>query len=92
MVLAGCLSRMLRVDFIFTAHCLFSGSEMFGFHRQIAGEIDQENLFHKCLEATRTLFRRYKHLDAAIALGVSELWPVNTGSPTKHIFASGPEI
>lgn len=61
--------------------------EMFGFHGRMAGEMDQEKLFHERLEATRALFRQYKRLDAAIALGVSELWPANTGSPIKHIFA-----
>lgn len=36
---------------------------------------------------TRALLRRYKRVDAAIALNVSELWPANAGSPIKHIFA-----
>lgn len=63
--------------------------EMFGLHGQIADEKDQENQFQKCLEATRALLLKYESLDAAIALSVSELWPANTGSPIKHIFAWG---
>lgn len=43
--------------------------------------------FNKRLEDTRALFRQYDRLDAAIALGVSEVWPANAGSPVKHIFA-----
>lgn len=49
--------------------------------------VEQGVLFCKHLEAMRTLFRQYNRLDAAIALCVSELWPANTGSPIKHIFA-----
>jgi len=63
--------------------------EMLGLNEQIAYEVDQENPFHKRLEATRSLLRQYERLDAAIALSVSELWPANTGSPIKHIFAWG---
>lgn len=61
--------------------------EMFGLQGRMAGEMDQEKMFRERLEATRTLFRQYKRLDAAIALSISELWPANTGSPIKHIFA-----
>lgn len=63
--------------------------EMLGLNEQIAYEVEQENPFHKHLEATRSLFRQYGRVDAAIALSVSELWPANTGSPIKHIFAWG---
>jgi hypothetical protein len=63
--------------------------EMLGFHERVAYEEDQENPFHKRLEATRALLRQYGPLDAAIALSVSELWPANAGSPIKHIFAWG---
>ena len=61
--------------------------EILGSNKRIAYEADQENPFHKRLEATRALLRQYERLDAAIALSVSELWPANTGSPVKHIFA-----
>lgn len=63
--------------------------ELFGLHGQVADEREQENLFQRCLEATRTLLLKYSNLEAAIALSVSELWPANTGSPIKHIFAWG---
>ena len=49
----------------------------------------KQNPFDKCLKATRLLLGQYKRLDAAIALSVSELWPANSGSPIKHIFAWG---
>lgn len=42
---------------------------------------------HKYVEPVRALLRQYVRLDAAIALSISELWPANTGSPIKHIFA-----
>ncbi|MBE5214763.1 hypothetical protein IG611_05360 [Pectobacterium sp. A535-S3-A17] len=57
------------------------------FRRLMTGGVDQETQFCKSLEATRALLHQYKRLDAAIALSVSELWPANTGSPIKHIFA-----
>lgn len=63
--------------------------EMLEFHERVAYEEDQENPFSKRVETTRALLRQYGRLDAAIALSVSELWPANTGSPIKHIFAWG---
>lgn len=54
-----------------------------------ADRSDQKALFQECLEATSALLHQYKRLDAAIALCISELWPANTGSPFKHIFAWG---
>lgn len=63
--------------------------EMHRFHGRAAYEEDQGNPFHKRLDATRALLRKYRRLDAAIALSVSELWPANTGSPIKHIYAWG---
>ena len=44
-------------------------------------------LFSEQLEAARTLFHQYSRIDVALALSVSELWPANTASPVKHIFA-----
>lgn len=61
--------------------------EMLESHRQRSDAADKGNPFQENLEATRTVLRKYKPLDAAIALGVSELWPANAGSPIKHIFA-----
>jgi len=54
-----------------------------------AYEAELAKAFHERLEATRGLIGKYKRLDAAIALSVSELWPANAGSPIKHIFAWG---
>ncbi|WP_417546019.1 hypothetical protein [Marinobacter sp.] len=62
-------------------------NEMLKSHRQEADTRDQVNPFQEHLEATRRVLRKYEGLDAAIALGVSELWPANAGSPIKHIFA-----
>lgn len=62
-------------------------NEILKSHRQEADTRDQVNPFQEHLEATRRVLRNYERLDAAIALGVSELWPANAGSPIKHIFA-----
>lgn len=62
-------------------------SEIVGVHERTAHAGDQDKQFSKCLEATKALLRKYERLEAAIALGVSELWPANAGSPVKHIFA-----
>lgn len=48
---------------------------------------EQSVHFEHCLVATKTVLGRYNHLDTAIALFTSELWPANVGSPIKHIFA-----
>lgn len=60
---------------------------MFGIHEGASYKMDQESVFQKYVEAVRALLRQHNRLDAAIALSVSELWPANTGSPVKHIFA-----
>lgn len=62
-------------------------SEAHRLQNKNTGQMAMEKMLHERLEATRSLFRQYKRLDIAIALGVSELWPANTGSPVKHIFA-----
>lgn len=61
--------------------------EMLGFPDQSAYKAEQEKAFQKSLKATQAVLSRYRRLDAAIALSVSELWPANVGSPIKHIFA-----
>lgn len=61
--------------------------EMSKFQGLMAGDVDQGTHFDEGLEAIRGLFRQYKSLDVAVALSTSELWPANTGSPIKHIFA-----
>ena len=60
---------------------------MFAFHEQAHSEADKADPFHKSLEDTRDLLCQYNRVDLAIALCTSELWPPNTGSPVKHIFA-----
>lgn len=61
--------------------------ELHAFHAKATRKNEFEKEFKARVEATRTLLRRYKPLDAALALNVSELWPANVGSPVKHIFA-----
>jgi len=63
--------------------------EMLEYHEQFTNDAGRGDLFNERLDATRALLRQYGRTDAAIALSVSELWPANTGSPTKHIFAWG---
>lgn len=50
-------------------------------------KVGQKTYFSKHLDATLALFRQYKSFDLAVALLTSELWPANTGSSIKHIFA-----
>lgn len=48
---------------------------------------DMENRYSKSLRKTKEFLHKYNSLDAALAISVSDLWPANTGSPIKHIFA-----
>jgi len=48
---------------------------------------ETEVLFQRALTAVRKVMRKYVRLDAAVAIGVSDLWPQNVASPVKHIFA-----
>lgn len=48
---------------------------------------DHEKRFQAQIDKIRALFRQYRRPDVALSLCVSELWPANTGSPIKHIFA-----
>jgi len=60
---------------------------MLNFHERTSSEAGKTGSFQKRLEATRDLLCQYDRVDLAIALCTSELWPANTGSPIKHIFA-----
>lgn len=60
---------------------------VFGVHERTSYRAGQENVFQNYVEAVRAWLQQYDRIDAAIALSVSELWPPNTGSPVKHIFA-----
>lgn len=46
-----------------------------------------EAQFQRDVNAVREVLRKYARLDAAVAIGVSDLWPANVASPVKHIFA-----
>lgn len=61
--------------------------EMLKFRELFTDDANQETPFQDHLEIIRALLSKYKRIDAAIALSVSELWPANTASPVKHIFA-----
>lgn len=63
--------------------------ELHSLQRQSSRKDEFEKVFQERLKATRDVLRRYRHIDAAIALNVSDLWPANAGSPIKHIFAWG---
>lgn len=49
--------------------------------------LKQEKQFRKCVRALRTLFSKYRRVDVAIALNISDLWLHNAASPIKHVFA-----
>lgn len=63
--------------------------ELRAFEQRAAHKADINKTFKEQLEATRNVFRRYRPIDAAIALNVSDLWPANVGSMVKHIYAWG---
>jgi len=46
-----------------------------------------ESKFQRRIEQTGSVLRRYKRIDAALALSISDLWPANVASPIKHMFA-----
>ena len=43
--------------------------------------------FQRDVSAVEGVLHKYARFDAAIALGVSDLWPPNVASPVKHLFA-----
>ncbi len=43
--------------------------------------------FQRDVSAVKGVLRKYALFDAAVALGVSDLWPPNVASPVKHLFA-----
>ena len=57
------------------------------FSRRRAPDSQIESKFQRCIEQTTSVLRRYKCIDAALALSISDLWPANVGSPIKHMFA-----
>jgi hypothetical protein len=59
------------------------------FQAQGARKAEAERMFQERLEAIRRVFFRYRRLDTAVALCISDLWPANVASPVKHIFAWG---
>lgn len=57
------------------------------FSRRRAPDSQIESKFQRCIEQTTSVLRRYKRIDAALALSISDLWPANVASPVKHMFA-----
>ncbi len=57
------------------------------FQGQTTRNIEADNGFQERLQTTRDVLRRYRRVDVAVALSVSDLWPANVGSVVKHIFA-----
>lgn len=46
-----------------------------------------EEKFAQHVTAIRAFLQRYHAFDAALAIGVSDLWPTNAASPIKHVLA-----
>ena len=46
-----------------------------------------ESHFQRDVSAVKGVLRKYALFDAAVALGVSDLWPPNVASPVKHLLA-----
>ena len=57
------------------------------FQEQTARTIEADQGFQERLNTTRDVLKRYRRVDAAVAISVSDLWPANVGSVVKHIFA-----
>ncbi len=57
------------------------------FQEQSAQITNADKKFQEQLQTTRDVLRRYRRVDVAVALCVSDLWPANVGSIVKHIFA-----
>lgn len=72
-----------------TANSGFLLRDLHSFQRQASREAEVEKVFQEHVEATRDVLCRYRPIDAAIALSVSDLWPANAASPIKHMFAWG---
>lgn len=64
---------------------LLRGIQAFRDRAGRAAEIEAQ--FQRGVTAVREVLRQYARLDAAVAIGVSDLWPANVASPVKHIFA-----
>lgn len=71
--------RLARIN----ADSRTSATETF-VQERAAYEAEQEKRFCNHLEAIKRLLQQYRHCDVAIALCISELWPVNVGSSVKH--------
>lgn len=61
--------------------------EFFSSQMHASHMADHEKVFQERVVETRAVLGRYRRIDTAIALSVSDLWPANTASPIKHIFA-----
>lgn len=46
-----------------------------------------DDRFQRDVSTIADVLRKYARFDAAVALGVSDLWPPNVSSPIKHLFA-----
>lgn len=66
-------------------HAMLQGFE--SLFRQRARDSQYDSKFNKSIEQLSGVLRRYKRVDAALALSISDLWPANVSSPVKHIFA-----
>lgn len=56
-------------------------------HDRSERHAEVEAHFQRDVSAVEGVLCKYARFDAAIALGVSDLWPPNVASPVKHLFA-----
>lgn len=61
--------------------------KMHGFRDSSERQGAVDAAFQRDVAAVEAVLRKYVRFDAAVALGVSDLWPPNVASPVKHLFA-----
>lgn len=57
------------------------------YRRQALHMREAEARFQQDVTRVASVLRRYGRVDAAVALSISEVWPMNVASPVKHLFA-----
>lgn len=77
--------RRERADPKKAAESLLKQMQEFRGSSEQQAEVDAH--FQRDVAAVEAVLRKYVRFDAALALGVSDLWPPNVTSPVKHLFA-----
>jgi len=55
--------------------------------QEFRGSSEVDERFQRDVAAVEAVLRKYVRFDAALALNVSDMWPLNVASPIKHLFA-----